>query len=1055
MCSVGHSHPLEMLIDSGSDWNLISTQDWKVLRNAKRAGEVVLYGVTEKPKEVARAYGSITPLETLRSFYAWVQVKDSDKPRNFAKFYVVRDGAKSILSRITSSRMELLQVGLGVGTTAPSLVGIVSDQQSETGVLEATAEFPAIPDFILDFDVDAEVAPSVKAYVNIPEAYRDRATERLRKMEAQGIIEKVHSAPRWISGLSAVPKGKDDFRLVVNMVGPNRAIRRRFYKMPTPERIRTQLTGAKYFTKLDLTSAFHHVRLGEKSREMTTFLGPNGMYRFKRLNFGVSSAPEGFQQKMDEIMHGLQNVIVYVDDILVFANDLATLRMYTQKVLKVLKANNLTLNADKCEYEKEHLEFLGHELTASGFNISKKKVDAVNKFRRPQSTPELKSFLGLASFVAAYIKDFAHTTKPLWDATAAGQFKWGGEQEKAFQEIKDNIVRCTASQGFFSGSDETYLYTDASPVALGAVLVQKNPEGTYRVIAFASKLLSPTERRYPQTQREALGIVWGAEHFWYYLLGRRFTVRTDAQGITFILKRDHTQTKRIMRRSDAWALRMEAFDYTVEYVKGEDNIADSSSRLVEGMGTDSFEDGPTPGEIMCFTLDAPGDITFGSNGVTREEVKWHSERDETTKAVIESLQSNVWPRSLGKYKSARHELRAMDGVLTRMGETVVPEILRPKVLASAHAGHPGVVAMKSILRGSVWWPGILAHAERWVLSCKACALMSRRGPPMPMQRSRLPSAVWENIAMDFNGPYKQFNDGYILLIVDLYSRFLIARPVRSTDFASSRAPLEDVFDTYGNVTSAKTDNGPPFFGKEYKEFLDSRGISRVFSTPLDAQQNGGVETYMRLVNKGMTATAVDGGSWRKSLASTVAAHNAAVCSATGVAPEVLMFGRKIRRNLPLISTKPPASSEAEIRQRDWEQKLRMKTVVDQKRSARYSKIQVGDKVFVSRPNKQKGQTNFDPTEFTVLTKQHGTLELLSPLGNVISRTITFVKKVPDERGVITQTSEQQTMPLGIGTRRSSSARSTGKEQPTQEVRRSSRARKPTTNLKDFVYLLGW
>lgn len=1062
-CTVGHSEPCEMLIDSGSDWNLVSTSDWKKLRDNRRSGRVVLYGIKEKPGEYAKAYGTLAPLEALRCFHAWVEAAEANKPRIFAKFYVVENGVKSILGRETATRMELLHVGLDVKTSASvhQVEQMEMDEQGDEASPkflgdapvepnDVEDEFPSIPDFVFDFDIDPSIEPSVRAYVNIPEAYKNRAIERLRKMERQGIIEKVEKAPRWISGLSAVPKGKDDFRLVVNMVGPNRAIRRRFYKMPTLESIRVKLVGSKFFTKLDLTSAFHHIRLGEKSKEMTTFLGPDGMYRFCRLNFGVISAPEGFQQKMEEMLHGIRNVVVYVDDLLIYANDIETLRRATKEVLAALVAHCLTLNDDKCEYEKECLEFLGHELSAEGFAISKKKIEDVEKFRTPQSSSELKSFLGLASFLAAYIKDFAKMAKPLWDASIEGQFTWKDEQEKAFRNVREAIVKCTTTQGFFSNTDETFLYTDASPVALGAVLVQRNPEGKYRIIAFASKLLSPTERRYSQCQREALGIVWGSEHFWYYLVGRKFTIRTDAQGISFILKRDCTQAKRIMRRSDAWALRMEGFDYSVEYVKGESNIADPSSRLIDGIGDENFEDKPTPGEILSITLEAPVDVSFGNERVTVEEIAWHSNQDAVLKSVIESLETDVWPRALGKFKSAKHELRVKDGVLTRMGETVIPEMLRPKILSIAHVGHPGVVAMKSILRGNVWWPVMLAHAENWVLSCKACALMSRRNPPMPMQRSKLPSAVWEQIAVDFNGPYRAFGDVYILLLVDLYSRFLVARPVRGTDFGSIRGFFDDLFDTYGNVCTVKSDNGPPFQGAEYKAYMMARGITPVYSTPLDAQQNGGVETYMRLVNKGMTAPSVEGGSWRKSLADTMAAHNAAICPMTGMAPEVLMFGRKIRRNLPLLSTAAPTPVEGEIMKRDWERKMKSKALADTKRVAQHSKIQVGDKVFVSRPNKQKGQTVFDPTEFTVIRKHHGTLELLSPLGNVLNRTVTFVKKVPDRRVEVPSqvSAPMETEDLSEGTIEPQA-------QVSGELRRSERIRKPPANLEDYVCLLGW
>lgn len=1044
-CSVGHSIPIEFLIDSGSDWNLISAEAWRTLSEAYDEGTVSLYDVKKKPGDSARAYGSDTPLVASWSFHAWTEVEGVTKPRIFAKYHVVESGRKSILGRVTATRMELLQVGVKVKPPEVSAVSV--------------EEFPAIPNFVFDFDIDHDVTPTVKAYVNIPEADRARATERLVKMEAQGIIERVREAPKWISGLSAVPKGNNDFRLVVNMVGPNKAIRRRFFKMPTLDHIRAKLHGAKVFTKLDLTSAFHHVRLGEASKAMTTFLGPDGMFRFRRLNFGVTSAPEAFQQKMEEILQGLANVIVYIDDVLVFAEDAASLRDNTAKVLAALKANNLTLNPEKCVYEKQKLDFLGHELSEKGFNISKKKVEDVMKFRRPRDTTELKSFLGLASFLSAFIKSFADVSKPLWEATRVGQFVWDSEQETAFQNLKVAIAECTAHQGFFSETDRTFLYTDASEDAVGAVLVQQSADGKYRTISFASKLLSPTERRYPQTQREALGIVWGAEHFWYYLLGRKFTIRTDAEGISFILKKDHTQTKRIMRRADAWALRMEAFNYSIEHVKGSDNIADPSSRLVEGIGTETFEEAPTPGEIMSFSLEEPADVSFSSGRVTLEEIRWHASRDDEYKEVIEALDADSWKRHLGKFKSAKHELRLMNGLLSRMGETVIPRELRAKVLAAAHRGHPGEKAMKSILRGVVWWPGMLTHVESWVRSCKACTLMSRREPPVPMQRSNLPAAVWDHIAMDFNGPYQLFGGAYILVIVDRYSRFLIARPVKSTNFGAVKAVLDDAFDMFGEVSQCESDNGPPFNGGEYEAYTKERGIIRRFSTPLDAQQNGGVETYMRLINKGMTAPSVEGGDWRRSLADTVAAHNSAVCEATGVVPDVLMFGRRLRRDLPVMLTETPGWRDEEIREKDWQQKSKFKHVADSNRSAKDSSIEVGDKVFVSRPTKRKGQTNYDPTEFTVITKRHGTLELLSPSGNLLSRTVPFVKKAPEchqtEPAVVSARQSEQADDVTGRTAPEGMPQESPAVLPPPELRRSERIRARPAHLKNYVGLLGW
>lgn len=1034
-CSVGHSSPCKMLIDSGSDWDLVSEDDWARINSERDKGKVALYDIIENPGDVASAYGSTRQLRALRSFHAWVEATEATKPKVFAKFRVVANGNRSILGHRTATRMELLRVGIQVNK--------ITSQ-------EEPVEFPSIPDFVLDFDIDPNVVPTKNAYINIPAAYTEKAIARLRKMEAEKIIEKVTCAPKWISGMSAVPKGRDDFRLVINMIGPNKAIRRRYHKMPTLEDARVKLHGAKYFTKLDLTNAFYHIILGRRSRELTTFLGPDGMYRFVRLVFGVNCAPEAFQQQMETILRGIPNVIIYIDDLLLYALSLMELRKTTAQVLAALKANNLTLNKDKCEYERTELEFVGHKLSAEGFNITERKVEDVKKFRCPKNISELKSFLGLASFLSAYIENFAANAKPLWDAAKEKEFRWSEDRQEAFRLLKEAIVNCTATQGFFSPDDETFLYTDASPVALGAVLVQTNKEGKHRVISFASKLLSATEGRYPQTQKEALAIVWAAEHFWFYLLGRKFTIRTDAQGISFILKKESSNSTRIMSRAAGWALRLTRFDYDVEFVEGKNNIADPSSRLLDGVGPD-FEENPVPGEIMTIELDPPADMIFGDDRVTLEEVKWHANQDLEIQALTRAVKTGTWTRELGAFKTAKHELRIKEGVLTRMGQTVIPRSLRPKTLKMAHKGHPGEKAMKSILRGKVWWPGMMAHSDHWVKSCTPCTLMARRNPPMPMQRSTLPDAPWEELACDFNGPYREHGGISILVIVDSYTRYLIARPVRSTDIDSTSAVFDDAFDTFGNAKCMKSDNGPPFNGVNYQQYMGARGIAIKFSTPLDAQQNGGIETYMRVINKGMTAPSVEGGNWRASLSEAVAAHNSAICSVTGLAPEELMFGRKIRRNLPVVEAGSVERNDSEIRKRDWNLKMKAKARDDVKRGAKYSDIEIGDKVYVSRQTKLKGETRFDPTKFTVISKKHGTLELLSPLGNIIKRTVTFVKKVTERNPADEQAEDRG----GQTDTQSRNEKNDGRPETPKPPRKSARQRKEPIKLRDYIRLLEW
>lgn len=607
-CRIGSSVPIKLLIDSGSDVNVLGGADWEVLEKQWRRGEVDLTPTERATDRGLRAYASNKSMTVCCSFRATVESVGFNRNGVVAEFLVVKAGKRSLLGRETASDMNLLRIGDAINSC------------------EDLGKFPRMPGVRIRFSIDRSI-PSVRnAYYNIPAAYRDKARQRLEEMEQQGIIEKVTSAPQWISGMSAVPKGKDDFRLVVNMRAPNKAILREYFRLPLLDEMRIQLHGARYFTKLDLRNAYYHLELCEASRDLTTFLSESGMYRFCRLMFGVNAAPEIFQREMARILKGVKNVIIYIDDILIFAKTLEELRKTTAIVLQILRENNLTLNTAKCQYDRTHITFLGHELSEKGFNIDKTKISAVQKFRQPKTASELRSFLGLASFVSQYIKNFADISCPLWEVANGNNWHWDKEQQTAFEAVKESIIRSTLSLGYFSERDRTILYTDASPHALGAVLVQENEQGTARIISFASKSLSATERKYAQNQREALGTIWAVEHFSYFLLGRHFVLRTDAQGMTFILNRPREESKRALTRADGWALRLSPYRYEAQYVRGRDNIADPSSRLYEGED-EEFNENTDSWEVCHLELNR---VEF----LTDDEIRKCTEKDDILQKVI-------------------------------------------------------------------------------------------------------------------------------------------------------------------------------------------------------------------------------------------------------------------------------------------------------------------------------------------------------------------------------------------------------------------------------------
>ncbi|XP_055590207.1 uncharacterized protein LOC129742340 [Uranotaenia lowii] len=611
-CRLGSSSPIRFLIDSGADVNIIGGDDWKRLKNDYFAGKALLKPIRLGTNADLRSYASSKPISIRCSFNAQVEVVGHCKPLVEANFLVADAGRRSLLGRATASDLELLKVGACINACE-------TYQQAKT--------FPKVPGVRIKFSVDKSVSPTKNAYFNVPAAFRESARARLEEMEHQGIIERVTTAPDWISGMSAVAKGRNDFRLVVNMRAPNRAIKREYYRMPLLDDMKIKLHGSKYFSKLDISNAFYHLELHENSRDLTTFLTETGMFRFTRLMFGVNCAPEIFQREMSRILEEVENKIVFIDDILAFSDSLEELHKTVALILRILRSNNLTINASKCEYDKTRIKFLGHELDEHGFHIDEAKVAAIRKFRKPSTVSELRSFLGLASYVSPYIRNFADTASPLWAIISSPSWIWGDAQTEAFELLKDQISNCTVSLGYFSEKAKTILYTDASPSALGAVLVQEDAiQQPPRVIYFASKALTDTEKRYPQNQREALGAVWAVEHFAYFLLGRQFTLRTDAQGFTFMLNRSREASKRALTRADGWALRLSPYNFNVEYVRGQDNIADPSSWLYEGQD-EPFEENTSPWEIA--TLEA-NSIKF----ITEDEIRKATASDKLLVEVV-------------------------------------------------------------------------------------------------------------------------------------------------------------------------------------------------------------------------------------------------------------------------------------------------------------------------------------------------------------------------------------------------------------------------------------
>lgn len=246
------------------------------------------------------------------------------------------------------------------------------------------------------------------------------------------------------------------------------------------------------------------------------------------------------------------------------------------------------------------------------------------------------------------------------------------------------------------------------------------------------------------------------------LMGKSFTIRSDAVSDEFIFNSRHRIGKRAVSRAESWALRLQPYSFEVECIPGSLNIADALSRLVEESRPaepfdDSFE------KHLLYKLDA------GIMDLSWDEIERFSEADKELSKVRCSLDIGVWETGLQRYEVQADFLRTLGSLVFKDDRIIIPEQLRFKVLESAHQGHVGIASTKRILREYFWWPGMSTDAENFVKKCSTCLQLSRKNPPIPLSTRKLPHGPWEILQIDFFTA-KEFGQGEFLVIVDTYSR---------------------------------------------------------------------------------------------------------------------------------------------------------------------------------------------------------------------------------------------------------------------------------------------
>lgn len=475
----------------------------------------------------------------------------------------------------------------------------------------------------------------------VPFALQQDIERELDKWLEQGIAEKVPPGhfSGWGTPLVPIPK-KDGVRLCADYrITVNPQLQPLKYPMRTPEELFASIRG-KMFCKLDCRNAYLQCELDEESREMTTVTTHRGAMRMNRLPYGISTCGAQFQAIMDQVLDGLSGVVCYLDDVLIGADNDRELMDRLDRVLERLKDNGVRLKKEKCQFGVREVMYLGWRLSEAGLRPVQEKTAAVTAAPDPRNVQELRSLIGSVSYYQRLLPNLSTVLAPLYALLKKGvKWAWTAECAAAVRCVKDMLSTAPVLMRY-DPALPLRLVTDASATGVGAALMQVTPDGLERPVQYASRTLTPTERKYAEVEKEAAAVSFGVRRFHQFLFGRTFTLVVDNRTLSRILNPDRELPSLAAARMQRYALQLAAYQYKIELRRTEEmRLADTMSRL------------PVP-DAAENRRSAEEEATYGGGGVmfvaeqgpclTAQQIAAATRRDPVLARALAAVRSG-WP----------------------------------------------------------------------------------------------------------------------------------------------------------------------------------------------------------------------------------------------------------------------------------------------------------------------------------------------------------------------------------------------------------------------------
>ncbi|TYK28229.1 DNA/RNA polymerases superfamily protein [Cucumis melo var. makuwa] len=658
------------------------------------------------------------------------------------------------------------------------------------------------------------------------------------KMQLQELVDKGYIRPSvspWGAPVLFVKKKDGTFRLCIDYRQLKKVTIRNKYPLPRIDDLFDQLRGAALFSKIDLRSGYHQLKVRESDIAKTTFRTRYGHYEFRVMPFGLTNAPAIFMDLMNRIFHQYldQFVIVFIDDILVYSVDRESHEEHLRIVLQILRDKQLYAKFSKCEFWLEQVVFFGHVVPAKGVTVDPQKVEAVVNWERPTSATEERSFLGLTGYYRRFIEDFSRLTLPLTALTRKNvKFEWSDKCEQSFQELKKRLVTAPILALPITGKDYV-IYCDASRLGLGCVLMQDG-----NVIAYASRQLKEHECNYPTHDLELAAVVLALKIWRHYLFGEKFHIFTDHKSLKNIFDQ-----KELNLRQRRWLVLIKDYDCTIEYHPGKANV------VVDALSGKSR----LPKSALCGIRVALLNELRGSKVVVTTEDSgsllaqfqvWSSLVTEIVRRQSEDSNLQKKFEKSKKGLEVEFELRT-DGAIVKQGRLCVPNIseLKNAILeeaySSAYAMHPSSTKMYRTLKKTYWWSGMKQEIAEDVDRCLICQQVK----PVRLRPG------------GFLNPFQCQNR------LTKTARFI---PIKATSTLDQIARLyvDKIVSQYGVPVSIVSDRDPRFTSKFWPSLQKAMGTGLKFSTSFHPQTDGQSEKTIQTLENMLRACVLQlKGSW--------------------------------------------------------------------------------------------------------------------------------------------------------------------------------------------------